>query len=100
MAISNELFCIDFSFTRGFCCFKSWIISLDDGRIEKKYPRIIKQSRFTGKKLKGVLDDDLRDLLDFTLENCGIVDDEDRKFVLKEIERVVKGEEKANDVWK
>ena len=69
----------------------SWLLSLDDERIEKKYEKLKQPKKFSGKILSKILDEDSRDLLEIALEGFGIAEFEDVEFVLNEIEKIVKG---------
>ena len=70
-----------------FCVYFSWIYSLDSGRLKKKYK--LQPIKFLkGTTCDMVFDDDFAERVNSDLEKAGILDEEDRIFVMNEMKKL------------
>ena len=65
-----------------------WIYSLDSNRLQKKYKQLSDVKRLKGTSCKLVGNEQFEDMVDTLLEKCGLSDEEDRIYVMKEMKQL------------
>ena len=76
-----------FFFLGIWCCFR-WIYTLDSNKLEKKYKKLSEIKGLKGASCKLVGNEQFEDIVDMMLEKCGLKDEEDRIYVMKEMKQL------------